>query len=95
MQPHLKHRTSLRVLFTALILNPRQNGSFIYSLSGGPSHIDMYDYHPEMRDFHGKELPDSIRNGQRITGMTSKQSSFPCVAPMFEFYQAWTKWILV
>ena len=54
-------------------------------LSGGPSHIDLYDYHPEMRDFHGKELPDSIRNGQRITGMTSGQSSFPCVAPMFDF----------
>ena len=54
-------------------------------LSGGPSHIDMYDYHPKMREIHGTELPDSIRNGQRITGMTSKQSSFPCVAPMFEF----------
>jgi hypothetical protein len=53
--------------------------------SGGPSHIDMYDYHPEMRNIHGIELPDSIRNGQRITGMTSKQKSFPCVAPMFEF----------
>ena len=53
--------------------------------SGGPSHIDMYDYHPEMRDIHGIELPDSIRNGQRITGMTSGQKSFPCVAPMFEF----------
>ena len=54
-------------------------------LSGGPSHIDMYDYHPEMRNIHGTELPDSIRNGQRITGMTSKQASFPCVAPMFDF----------
>ena len=53
--------------------------------SGGPSHIDMFDYHPAMRDFHGEELPDSIRNGQRITGMTSGQKSFPCVAPMFEF----------
>ena len=53
--------------------------------SGGPSHMDMYDYHPKMREIHGTELPDSIRNGQRITGMTSKQNSFPCVAPMFEF----------
>tara|TARA_B100001057_G_scaffold169178_1_gene169978 strand:+ start:26928 stop:28388 length:1461 start_codon:yes stop_codon:yes gene_type:complete len=53
--------------------------------SGGPSHIDMYDYHPKMREIHGIELPDSIRNGQRITGMTSGQKSFPCVAPMFEF----------
>ena len=54
-------------------------------LSGGPSHIDMYDYHPKMREIHGTELPDSIRNGQLITGMTSGQDSFPCVAPMFEF----------
>ena len=40
-----------------------------------------------MRKIHGIELPDSIRNGQRITGMTSGQKSFPCVAPMFEFKQ--------
>jgi hypothetical protein len=38
-----------------------------------------------MQQLHGTELPDSIRNGQRITGMTSDQSSFPCVAPMFNF----------
>jgi len=56
-------------------------------LAGGPSHIDTYDYKPAMRDLHGKELPDSIRNGQRITGMTSGQKAFPCVAPMFEFKQ--------
>jgi len=53
--------------------------------SGGPSHIDMYDYKPALNDIHGKELPASIRNGQRITGMTSGQKSFPCVAPMFKF----------
>ena len=54
-------------------------------MAGGPSHIDMFDYKPALRDLHGTELPDSIRNGQRITGMTSGQKSFPCVAPMFEF----------
>ena len=54
-------------------------------MAGGPSHIDTYDYHPEMRKFHGKELPASIRNGQRVTGMTSGQKSFPCVAPMHKF----------
>ncbi len=53
--------------------------------SGGPSHIDMYDYKPEMQKLHGKELPAEVRNGQRITGMTSGQKSFPCVAPMFKF----------
>ncbi len=54
-------------------------------MSGGPSHIDMLDYKPEIRKIHGQELPESIRQGQRITTMTSGQKAFPCVAPMFEF----------
>ncbi len=53
--------------------------------SGGPSHVDLFDYHPRLRKLHGTELPDSIRQGQRITGMTSGQSNFPVVAPMFKF----------
>ena len=54
-------------------------------MCGGPSHIDTFDFKPAVRDHHGEELPDSVRQGQRITGMTSGQKSFPCVAPMFEF----------
>ncbi len=54
-------------------------------MSGGPSSIDMFDYKESLRNIHGTELPDSVRNGQRLTGMTSGQKSFPCVAPMFEF----------
>src|SRR5437879_5734846 len=56
-------------------------------MSGGPSHIDLFDYKPKLRGYHGQELPGSVRMGQRITGMTSGQKSFPCVAPMFEFAQ--------
>jgi hypothetical protein len=56
-------------------------------MSGGPSHIDLFDYKPKLREYHGTELPASIRMGQRVTGMTSGQKSFPCVAPMFEFQQ--------
>src|SRR5262245_28499632 len=48
-------------------------------MSGGPSHIDLFDYKPKLQQYHGQELPDSIRKGQRITGMTSGQKSFPCV----------------
>ena len=55
--------------------------------SGGPSHIDLFDYKPKLKEHHGQELPGSVRMGQRITGMTSGQSSFPCVAPMFQFSQ--------
>src|SRR6516162_453775 len=54
-------------------------------MSGGPSHIDLLDYKPALRRHHGQELPASVRMGQRITGMTSGQNTFPCVAPMFQF----------
>ncbi len=54
-------------------------------MAGGPSHIDLFDYKPAMQKLHGTELPDSIRKGQRLTGMSSGQSTFPCVAPMFKF----------
>src|SRR5216684_7437650 len=39
--------------------------------SGGPSHIDLFDYKAKLREFHGQQLPASIRMGQRLTGMTS------------------------
>src|SRR3989454_5829649 len=56
-------------------------------MSGGPSHIDLLDYKPALRRHHGEELPASVRMGQRVTGMTAGQSSFPCVAPMFQFHR--------
>jgi hypothetical protein len=55
--------------------------------SGGPSQLDTFDYKPSLEKLHGTELPDSIRRGQRITGMTSGQSSFPCVKSIFKFAQ--------
>ncbi len=39
--------------------------------------MDLFDYKPSLNKTHGTELPDSVRMGQRITGMTSGQSSFP------------------
>jgi len=56
-------------------------------MSGGPSHIDLFDYKPQLKEHHGEELPGTVRIGQRITGMTSGQKSFPCVYPMFKFAQ--------
>src|SRR5262245_54525409 len=53
--------------------------------SGGPSHLELFDYKPKLRDLQGTELPDSIRQGQRLTGMTSGQTSFPVVASKFNF----------
>ena len=56
--------------------------------SGGPSHLELLDYKPKLKELHGSELPDSIRQGQRLTGMTSGQKSFPVIAPKFGFHQA-------
>src|SRR5271170_2302511 len=56
-------------------------------MSGGPSHIDLFDYKPALKKLNGTELPGEVRMGQRITGMTSGQRSFPCAAPIFKFDQ--------
>jgi hypothetical protein len=55
--------------------------------SGAPSQMDLYDYKPNLHDLHATELPDSIRQGQRLTGMTSKQDSFPVAPTKFKFKQ--------
>lgn len=55
--------------------------------SGGPSQIDLFDYKPTLNDQQGKELPESIRQGQRLTGMSGNQSSLPLVGSPFKFAQ--------
>ena len=55
--------------------------------SGAPSQIDLFDYKPRLAEFHKQELPASIRMGQRLTGMTSGQTSFPVAASKFKFAQ--------
>ena len=50
--------------------------------SGGPSHIDLFDYSPAMGKLHGTELPDSVRGGQRLTGMTAGQKKFLVSGPI-------------
>ena len=56
-------------------------------MSGAPSQLDMWDYKPGLKDWYDKDLPDSIRNGQRITTMTSGQSRFPIAPSKFKFNQ--------
>ena len=55
--------------------------------SGAPSQMDLFDYKPALADLRGTELPDSIRRGQRLTGMTSRQASFPIAPSKFKFKQ--------
>jgi Protein of unknown function (DUF1501) len=55
--------------------------------SGAPSQLDLFDYKPNLADKRGEDLPSSIRNGQRLTGMTSGQKKFPVAPTAFKFAQ--------
>jgi hypothetical protein len=54
-------------------------------MSGGPSHHDLWDYKPKMREMFGENLPSEVRDGQRITGMTSGQKTLPICPSKYEF----------
>lgn len=55
---------------------------------GGPSQMDLFDHKPVMKDWYDKDLPESIRKGQRLTTMTSGQTRFPIAPSKYEFAQA-------
>ncbi len=67
---------------------PAKAKNVIYlHMVGGPPQMDIYDYKPKMREYYDKDLPDSIRNGQRLTTMTSGQARFPIAPSKFKFTQ--------
>lgn len=55
--------------------------------NGAPSQLESFDYKPKLSEMMGQELPASIRDGQRLTGMTANQSSFPLVGSYYDFKQ--------
>jgi hypothetical protein len=66
---------------------PKAKAVIYLHTNGGPSQLDTFDYKPKLIDQFNKDLPDSIRNGQRITTMTSGQLRFPVAPSMFKFKQ--------
>ena len=68
-------------------------------MHGGPSQLDLFDHKPDLRKYHGAELPASVRGDQRLTGMTSGQASFPVTSSLYSFSRrgqsgAWVSEIL-
>ncbi len=55
--------------------------------SGGPSQLELFDYKPRLTRMRGEDLPESVRQGQRLTGMTSGQTTFPLADSLFKFSQ--------
>jgi hypothetical protein len=64
---------------------PRARRIIYLFQSGGPSQLELFDYKPQLQQMNGEELPASIRDGQRLTGMTAHQKSFPLAGPQFTF----------
>ncbi|RMF44334.1 MAG: DUF1501 domain-containing protein, partial [Planctomycetota bacterium] len=67
---------------------PRAKRVIYLHMVGGPSQMDLFDYKPVMHKWYDKDLPDSVRMGQRLTTMTSGQSRFPIAPSKFKFSPA-------
>ena len=66
---------------------PRARRVIWLTQAGAPSQMDLFDYKPTLADQFDKDLPESIRQGQRLTGMTSGQARFPVAPSIFPFRQ--------
>lgn len=64
---------------------PKANRVIYLFQSGGPSHLDLYDYKPLLKDRFGEDLPSSVRGGQRLTGFTKDQKSLPITPTKYRF----------
>ena len=80
-----------RVLHAATPIGPHfaPRARRIISLvqSGGPSQLDLFDHKPLLQERNGEELPESIRQGQRLTGMSGYQATLPLAGAQFAFAQ--------
>ena len=66
---------------------PRAKRVIYLFQSGAPSQLELFDHKPLLEKLRASELPDSIRQGQRLTGMTATQTSFPVAPSLFKFAQ--------
>jgi len=78
---------------------PKAKRAIYLFAAGAPSQMDMFDYKPKMNEFFDKDLPESIRQGQRLTTMTSGQKRFPIAPSIYKFKQhgksgAWVSQLL-
>ena len=68
-------------------LAPKAKRVIYLFMSGAPSQHDLFDYKPYMKLWHDKDLPEEIRDGQRLTTMTSGQDRFPIAHSIYDFKQ--------
>ena len=77
--------TAERGILGATHFAPKAKRIIYLFMSGAPSQLDLYDHKPLLNQRNGEQLPDSVRGGQRLTGMSGNQSSIPLVGSPFKF----------
>src|SRR3954469_21367499 len=73
--------------FIAPHFAPKAKRVIYLHMVGGPPQMDLYDYKPTMNGWYDKDLPDSVRMGQRLTTMTSGQARFHIAPSKYKFAQ--------
>ncbi len=68
-------------------VRPKAKRVIYLFMAGGPSQMETFDYKPVLNQRNGEQLPDSVRQGQRLTGMSGNQSVLPLAGSQFEFGQ--------
>jgi hypothetical protein len=68
-------------------LAPKAKRVIYLFMSGGPSQLDLFDYKPLLNKMNGQDLPESVRKGQRLTGMSANQATLPLAGSIFNFAQ--------
>ena len=67
---------------------PKAKRAIYLFMNGGPAQMDLWDYKPKMDEWFDKDLPESVRKGQRLTTMTSSQARFPIAPSKYKFVRA-------
>ena len=80
-------RAAMTGVLSAFHHAPKAKRVIFLFQSGAPSQIDLFDHKPLLNEKHGTELPDEVRQGQRLTSMSGNQSSLPLVGSPFKFSQ--------
>src|SRR5687767_6173620 len=66
---------------------PKAKRAVYMHMLGGPPQQDLFDYKPGLKDWYDKDLPDSVRQGQRLTTMSSGQTRFPIAPSIYQLSQ--------
>ncbi|MGB7160761.1 MAG: DUF1501 domain-containing protein [Tepidisphaeraceae bacterium] len=80
-------RSEFKGILPAPHFAPKAKRVIYLFMSGGPSQHDLFDHKPLLNEMNGKDLPDSVRMGQRLTGMSGNQATLPLAGSIFKFAQ--------